>query len=80
MLGRLRIIPIWAAWAFALTSPLNIVDIFIHMLIAMLIAQNAVKYVICAFWLIGAIPAAVAMLKGSGQLATVPAGPEASAM
>ena len=76
MLGRLRIIPIWAAWAFALTSPLNIVDIFIHMLIA----QNAVKYVICAFWLIGAIPAAVAMLKGSGQLATVPAGPEASAM
>src|SRR6266567_2864826 len=30
MLGRLRLIPAWAAWAFALTSPLTIPTILIH--------------------------------------------------
>jgi hypothetical protein len=30
MLGRLHIIPVWAAWAFALTSPLTIVIFPIH--------------------------------------------------
>src|SRR6266567_9273519 len=58
MLGRLRLVPAWAAWAFALTSPLTIVIILIHTLIF----QDVLKYLICALWIIGAIPAALAML------------------
>ncbi len=60
MLGRLRIIPLWAAWAFALTSPLTIIIFPIHNILF----QDAVKYIICAFLIIGAAPAAVAMLRG----------------
>src|ERR1051326_1749901 len=30
MLGRLRLVPVWAAWAFALTSPLTIPVIVVH--------------------------------------------------
>src|SRR5690242_9904102 len=33
MLGRLHIVPVWAAWAFALTSPLTIVIILVHSLV-----------------------------------------------
>jgi hypothetical protein len=60
MLGRLRIIPVWAAWAFALSSPLTIIIFPIHSLVA----QNALKYAVCVLLFAGAIPAAVAMLKG----------------
>ncbi|HYT33508.1 MAG TPA: hypothetical protein VEL69_00615, partial [Ktedonobacteraceae bacterium] len=59
MLGRLRLIPAWAAWAFALTSPLTILIFPVHNLVF----QDALKYLICALWIIGAIPAALAMLK-----------------
>jgi hypothetical protein len=59
MLGRLRLVPIWAAWAFALTSPLTILIFPIHSLVF----QDVLKYLICALFLIGAIPAALAMLK-----------------
>ncbi len=58
MLGRLRLVPAWAAWAFALTSPLTIVIILVHTLVF----QDVLKYLICALWIIGAIPAALAML------------------
>jgi hypothetical protein len=58
MLGRLRFVPAWAAWAFALTSPLTIVIILVHNLVV----QDVLKYVTCALWIIGAIPAAIAML------------------
>jgi len=58
MLGRLHLVPVWAAWAFALTSPLTIVIILIHSLVF----QDALKYLICALWIIGAIPAALALL------------------
>jgi hypothetical protein len=61
MLGRLHLIPVWAAWAFALTSPLTIVIFPIHSDPF----QNGVKYLICAFLIIGAIPAAFAMFKGN---------------
>jgi hypothetical protein len=44
MLGRLRLIPAWAAWAFALTSPLTIPIILIHTLIF----QDVLKYLVCA--------------------------------
>jgi hypothetical protein len=59
MLGRLRLVPAWAAWAFALTSPLTMVYFSVHILEA----RYAVKFLICALWIIGAIPAALAMLK-----------------
>lgn len=58
MLGRLHLVPAWAAWAFALTSPLTIVIILIHNLVF----QDVLKYLICALWIIGAFPAALAML------------------
>jgi hypothetical protein len=58
MLGRLRLVPAWAAWAFALTSPLTIVIILVHNLVF----QDVLKYLICALWIIGALPAALAML------------------
>ncbi|HEX8729813.1 MAG TPA: hypothetical protein VF739_14370 [Ktedonobacterales bacterium] len=69
MLGRLRIIPVWAAWAFALSSPLTIIIFPIHSLVV----QNALKYAVCVLLFAGAIPAAVAMLKGRGEQAPAPA-------
>jgi hypothetical protein len=59
MLGRLHLIPVWAAWAFALTSPLTIPIILIHSLVF----QDVLKYLVCALWILGAIPASLAMLK-----------------
>ncbi len=59
MLGHLRIVPLWAAWAFALTSPLTILIFPVHNLAF----QNALKYLICALWIAGTIPAALAMLR-----------------
>ena len=59
MLGRLRLIPVWAAWAFALTSPLTILIFPIHNDPF----QNVAKYLICVFLFAGAIPAAVAMFR-----------------
>jgi hypothetical protein len=60
MLGRLRIIPVWTAWAFALTSLLTILIFPIHNMVV----QDVLKYLICAFLIVGAIPAAFAMLRG----------------
>ena len=62
MLGRLRIIPVWAAWAFALTSPLTILIFVIPGHNATV--QEALKYLICVLLFVGAIPAAFAMLRG----------------
>lgn len=61
MLGRLRLVPAWAAWAFALTSPLTFPIILVHNNI---VFQDTLKYLLCALWIIGAIPAAFAMLTG----------------
>jgi hypothetical protein len=58
MLGRLHIVPAWAAWAFALTSPLTIIIFPVHNIVF----QDALKYLICVLWIISAIPAAFAML------------------
>ena len=71
MLGRLRLIPAWAAWAFALTSPLTIPIILVHTLIF----QDVLKYLVCALWIVGAIPAAFAMFtnKDLAQLVPSPA-------
>jgi hypothetical protein len=58
MLGRLRLVPAWAAWAFALTSPLTILIFPVHNIVF----QDVLKYLICTLWIIGAIPAALVML------------------
>jgi hypothetical protein len=68
MLGRLRLVPVWAAWAFALTSPLTILLFPIHNLVF----QDALKYLICALWIVGAIPAARAMLVGKDLMPPEP--------
>ena len=68
MLGRLRLMPAWAAWAFALTSPLTILIILIHSLVF----QDVLKYLVCALWIIGAIPAALAMLTNKDQAYPAP--------
>ncbi len=59
MLGRLHVVPGWAAWAFALTSPLTIPIILVHNLVF----QDVLKYLVCILWILGAIPAAIAMFK-----------------
>ncbi len=58
MLGRLHLVPAWTAWAFALTSPLTILIFPVHNIVF----QDLLKYLICTLWIIGAIPAALAML------------------
>ncbi len=68
MLGRLRLVPAWAAWAFALTSPLTIVYFTVHIIEA----RYAVKFLICGLWILGAIPAAFAMLKNKDQVQPAP--------
>jgi hypothetical protein len=70
MLGRLRLVPAWTAWAFALTSPLTILIFPVHNLVF----QDVLKYLICALFIIGAIPAAVVMFKNKdlAQLAQSP--------
>ncbi len=71
MLGRLRLVPAWAAWAFALTSPLTILIFPVHNIVV----QDVLKYLICTLLIIGAIPAALAMLnnKDLAPLAPPPA-------
>ena len=58
MLGRLRVIPVWAAWAFALSSLATILIFPIHNDVV----QETLKYLVCVLLFIGAIPAAYAML------------------
>jgi hypothetical protein len=58
MLGRLRIIPLWAGWAFALSSLATILIFPIHNDVV----QETLKYLVCALLFAGAIPAAYAML------------------
>lgn len=72
MLGRLRIVPVWAAWAFALTSPLTIVIFPVHNVAV----QDILKYLICLLLVVGATPAAFAMFRGRGQFTTEFAGQE----
>jgi hypothetical protein len=61
MLWRLRIIPAWAAWAFALTSPLTMFYYMNHTIEI----RYVLRYLISALWIIGMVPAAIPMLKGT---------------
>jgi hypothetical protein len=72
MLARLRLIPAWAAWAFALTSPLQILYFFPSPILAL---RDVLRYLICALWIIGAIPAALAMLKNKDLAQPAPPPP-----
>jgi hypothetical protein len=71
MLGRLRLVPAWAAWAFALTSPLTMAYFAGHTIEV----RYVLRYLICAFWIVGAVPAALAMLRDDDL--TRPAPPSA---
>jgi len=68
MLGRLRLIPAWAAWAFALTSPLTIIYFLTHAIIF----RYILRYAICALWIAGAIPAAWTMFTNKDQTLLAP--------
>ena len=59
LLGRLRIVPGWAAWAFALTSPLTMAYFAVHSIEA----RYVLRYLICGLWIVGTVPAALAMLR-----------------
>jgi hypothetical protein len=59
MLGRLHVIPVWTAWAFALSSLATILIFPIHNDVV----QETLKYLVCALLFIGAIPASWAMFK-----------------
>lgn len=63
MLGKLRIISVWAGWTFALTSPLTVALILVHNPAV----GEPLKYLICVFFFAGAVPAANAMLRGSDK-------------
>jgi hypothetical protein len=64
LLGRLRLVPAWAAWAFALTSPLTMLYFANHVVVARYVLRD----VICALWIVGAVPAALAMLHNKDQV------------
>jgi hypothetical protein len=49
-LYRARVIPAWAAWALALTSPLTVASFATR--------QHALLYLVLALWIAGSIPAA----------------------
>ncbi len=72
MLGRLHLVPAWAAWAFALTSPLTILIFPVHNLVF----QDVLKYLICILWIIGALPAALAMIKSKDLVTPLAMGGE----
>ncbi len=60
MLGRQRLIPAWAAWALALTSPFTMASILVHVTGAVYVLRT----INLALFVAGMVPAAVAMLQG----------------
>jgi hypothetical protein len=60
-LGRTHLIPVWAAWAIALTSPLQMVAFIVHVVILIDVA--------CLIWFIASIPTALALLQTKDLMA-----------
>lgn len=58
-LGRSHLVPVWAAWALALTSPLQIVTFVVH--------QLAVGIVVALLWFGSSLPIAWALLRGDEE-------------
>jgi hypothetical protein len=52
-LGRARVIPGWAAWSLALTSPITLVAFPTHL--------HELLYLVIALWFVGSLPAALAV-------------------
>jgi hypothetical protein len=69
MLARLRLIPAWSAWALAITGPLQILSFVPSPLLAI---RNVMGVLIFALWIIGTIPAALAMIKNREPLEHAP--------
>jgi hypothetical protein len=61
-LGRSHLVPAWAAWALALTSPLQIVTFLVH--------QLAVGLVVALLWFGSSLPIAGALLRGDADRRT----------
>lgn len=61
LLGRTRLIPAWTAWAFALSSPVTMLLFTFH-----LVPQ--LEWIVCVLFIIGALPAALAMWHSKGDL------------
>ncbi len=61
LLGRTRLIPSWAAWAFALSSPVT-------MLLFMFQLYPQLVWIVCVLFIMGAFPAALAMWHSKGDL------------
>ncbi len=61
LLGRTRLIPAWAAWAFALSSPVTMCLFAFHLF-------PQFVWIVCVLLIIGAFPAAVAMWHSKGDL------------
>ena len=58
-LGRAHVVPAWAAWALALTSPLQIMAFNVHQLGVILVAV--------LFWFVSSLPIAQAFLRGDAD-------------
>lgn len=69
MLGRLRLIPVWAGWAFALSGPLKI---FLFAPTPIMAARFMLTILIFVLWIGGAIPAAFAMFNNHESLTLAP--------
>ncbi len=69
MLGRLRLVPAWAAWTLALSSPFTMA-LFAIKAVA---AGYVLRTVVLALLLAGSIPAAVAMLQRKDLEESAPA-------
>lgn len=63
-LGRGRLIPAWAAWAFALTSPLQAATFILH---AMHLDTRNFGLLVFVLWFLASIPAALALLSNKGE-------------
>ena len=59
MLGRLRLVPAWSAWALALTSPVTMALFVVHVASVQYVLRTADM----ALFVAGMVPAAVAMLQ-----------------
>ncbi|BCL79978.1 hypothetical protein ccbrp13_24430 [Ktedonobacteria bacterium brp13] len=60
LLGRTRLIPAWTAWAFALSSPVTMLLFTFHVV-------TQLEWIVCALFIIGALPAALAMWNSKGD-------------
>jgi hypothetical protein len=71
-LGRAQVVPAWSAWALILTTPLSILAFPTH--------STFLFYLVCALFIAGSIPAALAMLKFPDESESVHAAVESTSV